>query len=348
MGPGSARPSPADFGPPTPTRDDTLYYDQINDLSDALARELQRLQKAAGDSPPLTPTPPPRATVFLAEVTDDLDPQRNEAKRYLGQAGLYVLPETEYPRELTDFQQVVDSDLAQCQLFVQLLSGIAGKRPRGALQSYARLQYERAVTAGTCRLQWRSPTLDVQTIQDEDHCALVNGDTVFAVSFEEFKRTAVEDALPKPPDPPRSSTTTPGSTQALVFVHAEADDRPLAEDVSRVLDKHRYGYILPLERGKPTEIRRDLERNLRECDALILVYGRISPTWVREQLLQCRKVSARRKSPFRALAIYEGPPGPKAAIGFKLPDMHILDCSKGLNEGELRNFFKALDTERRS
>jgi hypothetical protein len=69
-----------------------------------------------------------KASIFLADVTDDLDLRRNEVRDYLEQAGFKVLPESWRPYDdLAAFEAAVDRDLAQCTLFAQLLSEVPGK-----------------------------------------------------------------------------------------------------------------------------------------------------------------------------------------------------------------------------
>ena len=82
---------------------------------------------------------------------------------------MHVLPATLYSRTPAAFQQALDNDLTQSTLFVQLLSGVLGKKPPDLPQGYVRLQCERARALGTPILQWRSPELDCATIQDADH-----------------------------------------------------------------------------------------------------------------------------------------------------------------------------------
>jgi hypothetical protein len=136
--------APRTLDMPKPNADDPNdrpYYDKLEQLSHDLAEELKRLQEAAENGVP-PPDDDPHPTVFLAEVTDDLDLLHSEVKRYLDQAGLRVLPITWYAREPTAYHQAMRQDLATCKLFVQLLSGVAGKKPPGLLHGYARLQYE--------------------------------------------------------------------------------------------------------------------------------------------------------------------------------------------------------------
>ena len=65
----------------------------------------------------------PRATVFLAEATDDLHELRAEVERYLHQQNIRILPGTFYYFPTAEeLRQAIDADLQASKLFVQLLS----------------------------------------------------------------------------------------------------------------------------------------------------------------------------------------------------------------------------------
>lgn len=287
-----------------------------------------------------TKTDAARGAVFLAEVTDDLDPQRDNAKRYLEQAGLRVLPVAWYPREPHVFQQAAQRDLAKCKLFVQLLGGTCGKKSPDLPQGYARLQFECAKEAGKPILQWRSRELDVASITDADHRAFLELDTVLATGIEEFKRKVKEHAFSEP-----QPTGARSPVHAFVFVSMETEDKSIADAVCAILKDCGADIALPLRSGKPAEIRKDLEQNLLDCDGVIIIYGSITVTWVNEQLRKCRKVLAQRERPVKALAVFEGPPGRKAPPNLILHNMRILDCCKGFDESMVRAFVNSLQAK---
>jgi hypothetical protein len=81
-----------------------------------------------------------QATVFLAEVTDDLQEVRVEVERYLQQQNIRVLPSTLYYFPTAEeLRQAVDADLQGSTLFVQLLSPAVPRRPTG--MSTPQVQY---------------------------------------------------------------------------------------------------------------------------------------------------------------------------------------------------------------
>ena len=64
-------------------------------------------------------------TVYLAEVTDDLDSIRTKVTRALQQRNIRVIPDTWYPRDPEGFQKAVEDGLKEADLFVQLFLALA-------------------------------------------------------------------------------------------------------------------------------------------------------------------------------------------------------------------------------
>jgi hypothetical protein len=319
------------------------YYAQVDDLTQELVDELHAMKTASGQLVRVKTKPgvftgdsthPIHLTIYLAQVTDDLDFERSNVKRYLDQAGFYVLPETSYSQESSNFRQAVERDLAKSSLFVQLLSGVPGKKPPDLPQGYVKLQLDLAKEVQKPILQWRSHSLDISTIEDEDHLRLVEGDTVRAEGIEDFKREIKKrlDEKPKPLKP----------VSAFVFVNMETSDRPLAEQVCAVLDHYGIDYILPMQSDNPSKNREDLEQNLLDCTGIIIIYGSSTIDWVRQTLRESRKILPKRESPLQAFAVFEGPPEQKCPLDFKIDKMQILDSRSRFDESTLKKFLEVL------
>ena len=183
--------------------------------------------------------------------------------------------------------------------------------------------------------------LDVSAITDKTHRELLDMETIRACGIEEFKRTIVDEAL-RTLTPP----LLPSSQSGFVFVNTDSADRRLAGELSELLYNHGIGYALPLNEGKPSEIRIDLEENLRNCDGLIILYGSTAVTWVRSQLRQSHKIIGQREQPLRCMALCEAPPVPKDEIAFRLPNMVTIDCRNGFSEESLLEFIECLRRSR--
>jgi hypothetical protein len=85
-----------------------------------------------------------------------------------------------------------------------------------------------------------------------------------------------------------------------------------------------------------------LEHKLVDCDALIVVYGEKTLTWVERQLEYCNKVLPKRGRPFRRLGVYDGPPEEKPEIETRMPGLEILTCRQGLDPQRLQAFLAPL------
>src|SRR4029453_6296576 len=132
----------------------------------------------------------------------------------LRQDGLRVFPEGGgYPPDAMAFQDAVQADLRQCTLFLQLLSASRGKRPEG----YVQLQYDQAVAAGLPILQWRNADLNVLAIRHDQHCALLQQDTVHTSRLDDFVQETLKRAQTHTEAPPVEGA------QMTVFL-AEATD----------------------------------------------------------------------------------------------------------------------------
>jgi hypothetical protein len=284
-----------------------------------------------------TPLVDARLTVLLAEVTDDLEFKRNEVQRYLEQQAVRVLPEMSYPLGRVEFEAALTSDLAQSRVFVQLLGAIPGKRPRDISDGYGWLQLEAARRGGSPILQWRSPEVDLGEIEWPRHRELLELETVQATSLEVFKREILEAVRPRPaaPEPRKESSDRP-----LVFLNTEPRHRAIAADIRTAIGD-RAIWAEPLFEGSAEMVREDLEQNLIECDAMVMVYAD-NPGWARAQLRNFHKLSPRREHPVRAIPVIDAPPAEKPELGFFLPEMVLINGRSGIGADALNKLTASL------
>lgn len=338
------------LGEPDPN--ERLFVDRIIALSGELTEQLQRCRAQQGDlprshddgaEPPddrCRPAPATGKRVFVAAATDDLEDREAELRSYLMQAGLEVLPSphSRYPMtDLATYEAAVLHELEGCCLFAQVLSKVHGKDlPFAPGRRLPELQYGLAKRANKPVLQWRDRSQAIDTVQDPAHHALL--DAAQACGIEEFKRTVAERALSPPPElEPRLDNSS-----VAIFVNADARDHGLALDVSRALAELGVDCYWMPDKGSPTDIRAALEKNVRECDGIILVYGKTEFYWVQEQLRQARKLISVHNSHLSTMAVFEGPPAEKPEIPVTIKNLDVLDCRNGLDLYKLRGFVEHL------
>jgi hypothetical protein len=335
---------PRIFAIPTPHHDEVDYFRQIEDLACDLysqchvmcAGSIKKTIEVPGRAASVLPAVA-GSVVLLAEVTDDLEFKRAEVRRYLEAHDVRVLPEQTYPLGSADFSAALDADLAPSQLFVQLLGPIEGKRPRDLPGGYCWLQLESAKRRGVPVLQWRNPELDLSSVEWPRQREILELATVQATSLESFKRTIIDALTPASliPSPRRGVANRP-----LVFLNTEARHRAIAIQIRDAIGS-RADWAEPLFEGPAEELREDLEQNLIECDAMVMLYAD-NPSWARAQLRQFRKLSPRREHPVIAIPVIDGPPPDKPDLGMSLDGLVIIDSRAGIGLDTLSRLSETL------
>jgi hypothetical protein len=337
---------PRTLGVPRPNYEEFVYFQRLDALASQLVEQLKSLRAQSDTAVVTAPrsagtsSSVPRATVFLAEVTDDLQECRTEVEHYLQQQNVRVLPGTFYYFPTAEaLRQAIDADLRESTLFVQLLSPTMPRRPPG--MSTPQLQYTAAqAIAGLPLLQWRDRKLDLATITDPAQRAFLDAATVVAVGLEEFKQYIIqqleaieakrleEEKRQQEASLKRTLRAASLTGDMLVFINTGTEDLSLAREIGEMLKEEGFGFSLPLlENIPPTEKRQDLEENLLDCDAVIVLYASTSVVWVREQLRYCRRMQGRRDRPVKIIAVFSQAAPNKPPLGMNLPSMQVLEFS---------------------
>jgi hypothetical protein len=277
--------------------------------------------------------------IYLAQTTDDLDEEREQVRRYVEQYGIRVVPENLYPQGGSEFVAAVDADLERADAFVQLFGSRPTRRPPDLPLGYDRAQFERAVGRGMPIVQWLRPDIDPRNVSDPQHAALLSGENVMRIGLEAFKADVVR-RLEKPPEP--VSLVSAAGPEQFVFINADGSDIQLAEALRKEFTSAQVSAAVPILQGSSEDVRLDLEENIVECDALVMVYGAATPVWVRGQLRLYSKLKHRRKEPLKALAIYLGPPEAKPDIGMDMPEVKKIDYREGAAAESVRQFLAGM------
>lgn len=329
------------LGSPRPHEDDD-YFNRMVELCTEIARLLRESRPRPGLSDHARRPWPEPPSVFLAQVTDDLEMKAASVRSFLEQQGISVLPPAGvfYPQTLADFQKEAEKDITATEYFVQLLSEVVGRRPPDVPQGFPVFQHELAERHGKNIVQWRSPGVQVEDVGHERHRGLLERATVQTGELEDFKNQIIRKIKTTPP-PPRIDPHH--YRQIFLFVNMVDTDRGLANEVCSVLNNEGIFFSIPLRSENPEEIRIDLEENLRLCNGLIVVYGNTTEAWVRQQVLQAQKALARREIPRMMRAICVAPPennkdltNPVGPVGMNLDA--VLDCIQGIKKEEICKF----------
>jgi hypothetical protein len=347
------------------------YYPKIEDLAGDLRQRLKLLGLERPGSPrppadrpapqersksvlkfmglerPEPPRPPPERappqdrskTVLLAQVTDDLEEERENVRRHLEQFEIAVLPAAAYPQGGRNFLAAFAADCERASAFVQMLGPVASRSPPDLEASYAQTQYRLAGTYGLRRSLWCRPDTKLDSVKHRD-AALLAAPEVEMVGLETFKAELVRKLTTPDADRPARTPAKAG----FVFINASPPDLSLAKSISEEVVRYKFSAVLPSFDGSPADIRLDLEENLVDCSALVLVYGSVTPMWVRQQLRLFEKISSRREKPPRVLAIFAGPPEDKPDLGVQMAGVRFIDARQSASPAPIAAVVKELSS----
>lgn len=302
--------SDSTLGWPIPDPDQRAYFAKLSDLATDIAAKIKEIRGATdtADSPPQAP---PDHTILLAPVTEDLMEERERLRRSLQQRNIRVLPESDrYP--INAIEEKMAADLEEADLYVQLLNETVG-------MGNPVFFHQCAVNSDKPRLLWHREGLDITQVSDTEHLALLQHETVIVSDETELHHQILHQLHAPPP--------ISHGEGLFLFVNHAPEDAPNLAPLIAELEQLNIGYVLPLpeeEADSPAAIRQDLERNILDCDAqLMLCYDAPIP-WAREQLMIWRKSIVKREQPPRGIGVCKEP-NVDLAIG--MPKLQLIDCS---------------------
>ncbi len=319
--------------------DEPLVFPKIMEQADLIHREFKRLNAAAASAAPVTPAEvrgdEAKDVVFLAQTTDDLEEERDGVRRELEQYGYLVVPSHDYPQGGIDFRNAVAADLdpsrygGRTPLFVQLLGPRPGRRPADLPEGYPRAQFDLASSMNCHTMLWHRSDLDIDTVADQEHRALLRGEHVVASGLEAFKadiRRKLEERQKKAPPPPPADK--------IVFINANQNDREAATRFIEEFGRRKLPAFAPLFEGSAEDVHADLKEKITDCDVLVLLYGKAPLSWVHSQARLVQKL--RHGSRAKVVALLVGPPPDEkpptaASMGFTLPDLRWIEARDAWN-----------------
>lgn len=324
-----------------PKRDNEEYYTRLIDIRNDLAKELTSIRDS---SSMLQPQPTYKGTVFLAQVTDDLDEKREEIKRFLKDSGYKILPEDNwYAKEsFNELREEVKQNINQSGLYVQLLSNLPGKKVLSSEDSLAKFQFEIAQASGKKMLIWRPSSLNMEDVASPEHKKILESEYVRTGIFEEFK-AAIATALQPVPEP---LPQAPANSKFVYICTDEIDKDYCENTILKIIDernheietsniqKNKIDCFFPLENASSPDSRKYNDESFLISDAALFVYCNSDPSTVLNQINYCRKINIRRKEPFDIVALYDGPPTVKNQIPLRMASLRFtyLNCRENLKD----------------
>lgn len=285
----SGYPTPRESGP----EGEVHYWRAVSELRNAIDSRLRsqvtpqtlaipKSPEISGSAPAVKTGMPHLATVLLADVTEDLESQRNAVKAAFEPEGITVLPDGDYvgltPQE---FGAAIAEDFKRSELFIQLLSTTAGRKGKGFTAPLPQLQFQRALEVRQPIIQWCEQLPAPGQITDPAHAQLFNTEFLRATNLATFKtevisrlRTEKEKKDRREKAAVSSSTTRPfpGAGRKLVFVDDLASQPELNQKLRTIIEQENCD-IRSLPPGAPLGNNGvDIKELLKPCRAGMTIY----------------------------------------------------------------------------
>jgi hypothetical protein len=333
------------------------YWQRIDDVAQDVSELLQTL-KARATSPDVQVFQVPAGdTVYLAETSFDLSPQRDSIKRELQERGHLVMPDRPLPLNGPELQQAVRNYLQTSKLSIHLIGANYGVIPEAADRSVVCLQNDLAAERSTgnsfARLIWLPEGLESREDRQRQFIEYLKNDSlaqqgadVLQTSIEELK-TYIQDKLrPKPKAHAGNGNGNGHKVQEgplRVYLICDKQDYDAIAPLEDHLYSQGYEVTLPLMEGDEAEVHEDHKESLMLCDAVVIFYGNASEGWLRTKLRDLMKIAGYgRTKPMLAQAIYAGPPETPGKQRFRTREALLLRNFDEFNPDYLQPFIEEL------
>ena len=303
------------------------YWQRIDDVAQDIAALMQDMKARSSSTADVqvfqTPLAPGE-TIYLAETSFDLSPQRDNIKRELQERGHVVIPDRPLPLNGPALEEAVRHYLDTSKLSVHLIGANYGVIPEAADRSVVCMQNdlaaERSKGNAFARLIWLPEGLETREERQRQFIEYLKFDTtaqqgadVLQTSIEELK-TYIQDKLR--PKPKAVAATGNGNGHGThdqgplrIYLICDKQDYDTIAPLSDHLFDQGFEVTLPLFEGDEAEVREDHKESLLMCDAVVIFYGNSSEGWLRTKLRDLQKIPGYgRTKPMLAQAIYTGPP----------------------------------------
>jgi hypothetical protein len=331
-----------------------LFRATVDDVAQDIAELIKRMSAAPQtgkiDVPTsfvVTQSAPQgsRKKVFLAWTSSDLTEQRDSVRRELESQQHLVVPGTAPPLLARELGQGIQADLADAAVTVHLVGAQYGLVPEGAQRSIVELQTDAVAQLRCARVFWLSPQAASEDARQQEflqrlrqHYANDAGvDFLTERSIEELK-TLLRDRLQAKPQPTAVKLSV--AARNHVYLMCDQLDRDAVKPIENYLFDRQLEVRTPLFEGDAEEIREDHSENLKQCDGLLIFWGKAKESWLRNKLRDLTKY--RPEQPPKAASILLSGLPDTTKEGFRTNQAQVLRLSDAFEPTLLQPFLSSL------
>jgi len=289
-----------------------IFRARVDDVAQDLSRLLSAMA-ASSDAAATAAPPESAATVFLAWSTADLGEEREKLRRELEARRFRVVPAAAPPLEAGRLRDAVADALREAKVAIHLIGAHYGFVPEGDERSVVELQIDAAAAAvspdGPARIFWLAPH---EQVRDPRLDALVSRvqrqapagrpvDVLVNQSVETLKALVLDRLKPAPAQIEKAATPV----GAGVYLICDPLDRESVTPLQDFLFDQSLEVRLPLFDGEADAIREEHYETLKECDGVLIFWGKGREGWLRTMLRDLNKVfGLGRSDAFKAASLY--------------------------------------------
>jgi hypothetical protein len=324
-----------------------VFRARVDDVAQDLCRLLVAMSEPVADV-----TGPPASTgdtVFLAWTSSDLSEERETLRRELEARSYRVVPADAPPIDAAGLRASVVDALREAKVAIHLIGAVKGFVPEGETSSVVEIQCDEAVSlaSGAQSIVWlattetpRDPQLSLLIDRLQTQSPGIGGLDVLANQSLEDLKTLVLDRL----SPVAKAAPEIVKTAApLVYLICDQLDRADVAPIEDFLFNQSLEVRLPLSDGDSEQVRSEHYELLKECEGVLLYWGKANEAWLRTMLRDLNKVfGLGRAEDYTAKALYLANLPDATKEAFRTHQVSIIGAEHEFEPGVLSSFVSAL------
>ena len=323
-----------------------VFRARVDDVAQDLSRLLDAMA-AVGNPASAAQPAGVTDTVFLAWATGDLAEEREKLRRELEARNYRVVPTGAPPLDAAGVRDCLVGALRDAKVAIHLIGALYGFVPEGEARSIVEIQSDESIyqasTSRAARIFWlarNAQPLDprLTALVDRLQKPAPQGgrvDLLVNQTIEALKTLVLDRLNPVLPEAPTAGV----GASPVVYVMCDQLDRAAVASLQDFLFAQSLEVRLPLFDGDAEQIRQEHYETLKECEGVLVFWGKAREGWLRTMLRDLNKVfGLGRSRPFKAACLYLAELPDAAKECFRTREVSIIRADGEFEPSVLRPF----------